>query len=294
MKASLRRQWMQALRSAAALGRPDGLALAVEALLEDRDVAANRPLPPGRVEKDLVPAGEILARPAVPASFLQELARQPYAAFRALAVAAWALRYLQGREEARPPLEALARDERDEVRHALLAVFRKHGDRAPQRVTALVDAWLRPRAGVSPRQQAVALGLLPLVAQWEGVEAALDRLEKARLPSHPTVEHAWDQALAGLGLLDGPAVLHRFGRWLLTHPRRGPRMARALARPWAARHPQPTLDLLEAMYHRWGRRRWITQALQALERAGALPAPPEEMMRRWEETETAPRPRTPG
>ncbi len=284
MRPSQRRQWLQALSAAASLGNAEALALALDTLLEDGDVAANRPLSPGRVEKTLLPAGEILARPSVPERLLQELARSPYAAFRALAAAAWALRYLRGEPKAGTHLEALAKDERDEVRHALVRVLRKHGHQAPERVRALVDGWLAGRPASSPRIQAVALYLLPLLAEEEGVEAALDRLEKARLQNHPAVDEAWVQALADLGRKDGSAVLHRFGRWLLTRPRRAPRMAQALARPWAAHYPRQTLHLLEAMYHRWGRRRWITQALQALAREGALSKSVDDLLREWTET----------
>lgn len=279
---------MQALRSAAALGTPDALALAVQGLLEDRTIAANRPLPLGRVEKELLPAGEILARPSVPRVFLEELGKLPYAAFRALAAAAWALRYLRGETRAKAHLEALAKDERDEVRHAVVATLRTHGPRYTARFRALVQEWLTRRPPPSPRVQAIALELLPRVVEEEEVTVALDWLEKAPLQTHPVVQKAWVRALSVLGARDGATVLHRFGRWLLTRPRRAPWMAQALARPWAARHPQQTLNLLQAMYHRWGRRRWITQALQALERAGVLSIPPEQLLQQWTETEFPP------
>ena len=254
MKDTQQRQWMQSLRSAAALGTPDALALAVQGLLEDKTIAANRPLPLGRVEKELLPAGEILAKPSVPRVFLEELGRLPYAAFRALAAAAWTLRYLRGDPRAKKPLEALAKDERDEVRHAVMATLRTHGPQHAPRFRELVQDWL----------------------------------EKAPLQSHPVVQKAWVKAVAALGARDGPTVLHRFGRWLLTRPRRAPWIAQALSRPWAARHPQQTLNLLQAMYHRWGRRRWITQALQALERAEVLPIPPEQLLQQWTETDLPP------
>ncbi len=288
MKEAQHRQWMQALRSAAALGTPDALALAVQGLLEDKTVAANGALPLGRVEKELLPAGEILAKPSVPRLFLEELSRQPYAAFRALAAVAWALRYLRGETRVKSHLESLAKDERDEVRHAVVAALRTHGPRHAARFRNLVQEWLTRRPPLSPRVQSIALELLPRVVEGEEVTVALDWLEKAPLQTHPVVQKAWVRALSALGARDGPSVLHRFGRWLLTRPRRAPWMAQALARPWAARHPKQTLNLLQAMYHRWGRRRWITQALQALERAGELPATPEQLLQQWTETESPP------
>ena len=288
MKDTQQRQWMQSLRSAAALGTPDALALAVQGLLEDKTIAANRPLPLGRVEKELLPAGEILAKPSVPRVFLEELGRLPYAAFRALAAAAWTLRYLRGDPRAKKPLEALAKDERDEVRHAVMATLRTHGPQHAPRFRELVQEWLTRQPPPSPRVQAIALELLPRVAEGEDVTAVLDWLEKAPLQSHPVVQRAWVKAVAALGARDGPTVLHRFGRWLLTRPRRAPWIAQALSRPWAARHPQQTLNLLQAMYHRWGRRRWITQALQALERAEVLPIPPEQLLQQWTETDLPP------
>ncbi len=291
MKETQQRQWMQSLRSAAALGAPDALALAVQGLLDDKTIAANRPLPLGRVEKELLPAGEILAKPSVPRVFLEELGRLPYAAFRALAAVAWTLRYLRGDAHAKTPLEALAKDERDEVRHAVMATLRTHGPQYAPRFQELVQEWLTRRPPPSPRVQAIALALLPQVVEGEDVTAVLDWLEKAPLQNHPVVRKAWVKALSALGARNGPTVLHRFGRWLLTRPRRAPWMAQALSRPWAARHPQQTLDLLQAMYHRWGRRRWITQALQALEREGVLTVSPDTLLQQW--TETVPPPESP-
>ncbi len=277
------RRWLQDLRSAAALGTPDALALAVQGLLEDPAFAGNRPFPAGRVEAELLPAGEVLAPRRVPQRFLEELARQPLAVFRALAAVAWTLRYLQHPNGPRAWVERLARDDREEVRHAVLATLRRHGDRFPQAFQRLVTDWLERRPPASPRLQAIALELLPQALADEPVDRVMQRLERAPLQDHPLVQKAWVQAVAALGAREGPTVLHHLGRWLLTRPRRAPWIAQALARPWAAQHPRQALHLLEAMYHRWGRRRWLTQALQALERQGVLPTSWQALLEQWTE-----------
>lgn len=279
------RRWIQDLRSAAALGTPDALALAVQGLVEDPHFAANHAFPLGRVEGELLPGGEILAQGRAPLSFLEELARQPLAVFRALAALAWTLRYLhQGGEKARGWVERLARDKREEVRHGVRVALQRYGDQHPERFRELLTRWLEHRPPLSPRLQALALELVPQAfPEWSAAQG-MRWLEHLPLREHPLVQKAWVRTVANWGAREGETVLHHLGRWLLTRPRRAPWVAQALARPWAARHPQQVLHLLEAMYHRWGKRRWLTQALQALERQGMLPMPYSQLLEQWTES----------
>lgn len=282
-------EWLQTLRAAAALGEQEALEVALGLWLEDPAIAGNQPLPPARLEREVVPGGALLAQETVPRAFLETLTEHRLAAFRALAAAAWATRYLSGDDAAQKPLETLVKDARDEVRETLFRTLAAPS--APRtRLARLVGAWLPTGKSPSPRVQALALRLLPLLAETEeDALAALDTLERTRLQDHPLVDEAWVEALSALGRRFPQAVMRRFGKWLLSRPRWAPRIARVLARPWAADHATEALRLLEAMAHRWGQRRWITQALQALARESALPETEvEALWQKWlNEEETA-------
>ena len=264
---------LRLLQAAVALGQEEALEAALGYWLEDEAIAGNRRLSAARVTRELVPAGRLLADEKVPVRFLARLARHRLAAFRAMAAAAWAFRFLHGpdRDAARDWLTRLSRDDREEVREAMrVALLEGCGEGCEGRVLGFVRDWLHEK-GLSPKTKAIALALLrAMVTQPEDVAKALDLIEKARLPRHESLREAWVTTLAALGRLAPDVVLDRFGRWLLARPRWAPWMAQALARKWAAQRPTQVLHLLEAMTHRWGRRKCIVQALQGLVREGVL------------------------
>ncbi len=261
MNRRARQALLRDVRLAARFGDPEALDAALEGLLEDPAVAANRDLPPDLISRLLVPAGQALAAPTVPDTYLDSLAASPYAAYRALAAAAWGERFARG---AAPPraLERLARDPRAEVRTALQQALA----RAPQaRRAALVRAWLTPRTPPrSPRAVALAWDLAPAVLSpaelWDRAAVWAARDEAADL------RPALVRALHAAASRDPDLALQRLraARWP------APLVAQVLAGPWAAARPDAALDLLRGLYARHGRRRWLTQALKALERHGAL------------------------
>ncbi len=271
-----RQAWLQDVRLAARLGHEEALDAALAGLLAEPAVAANRPLPPDMVQRVLVPGGQALAAATVPEGYLRRLATAPYAALRALAAAALAQRFAQGRATLQA-LEPLARDARAEVRDALRAVL----STAPRsRLAALVRAWLTPRQPPrSPRVVALAWALaphaLPPQALWE--EAA----RWARHEAWAALEPAVARALLAAAKAD-PALALRQLRVGLQQRRWPPTLAaRVLGGPWAAAHAAEVLPLLRTLYARHGRRRWLTQALQALARRGAIDDP-EAVLRAWE------------
>lgn len=268
-----RQAWLQDVRLAARFGDPEVLDAALEGLRQHPAVAANRALPPDLVQRVLVPAGQALAAGPVSAAYLRSLAASPYAAYRALAAAAWGTRYARGRA-APDALLPLAADPRPEVRDALQAVLAA----APRaRQAALVRAWLtpgpRPR---SPRAVALAWALAPAVlspaAVWDHAEAWAARDEAAAL--RPAIV----AALQAVAARAPDLALQRLQAGRLPPPWR----AQVLAGAWAAARAPDALALLRALYVRYGRRRWLTQALRALARAGALDDDVDAVLRAWE------------
>ncbi len=275
-----RQAWLQDVRLAARLGHEAALDAALAGLLEEPAVAANRPLPPDMVQRVLVPGGQALAAATVPEGYLRRLATAPYAALRALAAAALARRFAQGRATSQA-LEPLARDARAEVHDALQAVL----STAPQpRLAALVRAWLIPRQPPrSPRAVALAWELAPLALPpselWD--QAA----RWVRHEAFAALEPAIVRALLAAAKAD-PALALQQLRTGLAQRRWPPTLAaRVLGGPWAAAHAAEVLPLLRGLYARHGRRRWLTQALQALARRGAIDDP-EAVLRAWEQTPT--------
>ncbi len=276
MKRRQRLAWLQDVRLAARWGQAEALDAALDGLRAEPAIRANRRLSPEMVHQALVPAGRALAVASVPASYLRALARSPYAAYRAVAAAAWAQRYAQGRASL-AVLEPLAKDPREEVRAALLAVLRTAPQKARQ---ALVRTWLtpgpRPR---SPRLIALAWDLapdaLPPAEVWERALVWAARDEAGDLA--PALASALQAAARQDPALAWERLEQAWAMALLPPPL----LARVLGGAWAARRPDAALRLLRELYWRYGRRRWLTQALQALQRHADL-ADVEALLRTWE------------
>ncbi len=275
MNRRARQTFLRDVRLAARFGDPEALDAALEGLRAEPAIAANREVPPDLLTRLLLPAGQALAAATVPAGYLDSLAASPYAAYRALAAAAWGERFARGQDPS-PTLEALARDPRPEVRQALRLALQN----APRpRLAALTRAWLTPRTPPrSPRAVALAWDLAPQVLPpaelWDRAAVWAARDEAADL--RPALVRALQQAAAQ----DPDLAVERLraaweqARWP------APVIAQVLAGPWAAARPDAVLDLLRALYARHGRRRWLTQALKALERQRAI-ADAEAVLRAW-------------
>ncbi len=257
--------FLRDVRLAARLGTPEALDAALQGLLAEDTVAANRALPPRVLTRLIVPAGQALAVDTVPEAYRQRLARSPYAALRALAAAAWGTRFAHGQAPMRA-LEAVARDPRPEVRTALRLAL-THAP--PSRRAALVHQWLTPRTPPrSPRAVALAWEMAPDVLPPD--ELWRYATVWATHGEGPEWQPAMVRALHVAAARDPDLAMQRL-RAAWTRERWPARLvAQVLAGPWAAHRAQDVLALLHDLYTRYGHRRWITQALKALERHAAL------------------------
>lgn len=267
MNQSAFRELLTNLKAAARLGQEDALDAALEGLLADRRIAANRALEAEQIQQRLLPLGEALAVPGVPPAYVRALLTSPYAAIRAVGAAALGWRYAQGRAGSKE-LRAAAGDRREEVRLALRLALQQ----APAgRLRRLVDAWL---SSPSPKQQALAVTLVPHLAPADAL-ARLERLASLRHSEHPQVRYALADALAALAEQGAPdEVLTLLWGWVAESSPPLEVLGRVLRHPWAAGYAAEVQAMLDDLERRYGRRRALTNARRALERHLAARRPP--------------------
>ena len=261
------------LKGAARLGYPEALDLALEGLLGWKSFAANARLKDEDVAKVLVPLGEVLATPTVPADYLLALARHPLAGKRALAAVALGLRALRGEKNLTLPLTRLAGDRRAEVRFALVTALGKHGEERFPFAQALLEHWLEGKR--SPRVLATALQTMAVLAQTFPAEvlALADRLTLRQISS-PEIQRPLVEVLkrvATYGTEEAKmGVLGLMAAWVQEDGAgaAGEIALRVLHAPWARQLPGPTLDFLNALEAFGGPRRLLRRTM-AFIRTGA-------------------------
>lgn len=261
MKSS-RREALADLRAAVTLAQPQALDLALQGLSQQPELAGNQPIEPGFIEQFLLPAGEILSRPAVPWSYLQGLQQDRLAGIRAAAAAAACLRWLAGDEQALPLLERAVADRRPEVAQAVVKAARQSAAQSPSRLAALGQRWLAPAA--SAPQRAAAYRLLAGLAETQAQEllglaaaapAAADESENAALAELLTALGQAGHGEAVLDLLEGWAAAGHQDSWLI---------CRTLAAGWAARYTARALAVLDTLEAHGQHNRRINRTRQAL------------------------------
>ncbi len=240
------------LKGAARLGSPEALDLALEGLAEWRAFAANASLAFEDVERVLVPLGEVLAAPAVPADYLRSLATHALAGGRALAAVALVLRHLRGEATCSALLTRLAGDKRAEVRFALAAALGRHGrDEHFPAAVALLDAWLAPARGPRVWQTALQAAAGLARSHPRQVLSLVERLTPAQV-AHPEVQRPLAEALRQLGTFgthaDRTALLQLLEKWLRESDGDAARLVlQVLHAGWAQRMPEQALALLDAV-----------------------------------------------
>ena len=252
------------LKAAARLGVPEALDMALAALDDWRAFGANARLKEEDVNAVLTPLGEILAEPTVPEAYLRMLANHSLAGARALAAAALARRAL--REGNVPPkiLPRLAADKRPEVRQAVVAVFQRHGESAPDALLTLLRQWLtathRPRLAVTALQAAQSLAL----TRPQETLTLLTEMPSA-LRAMPEVQRALGDALRQVAAQSqGEAVLALLEGWQADGlPEEA--LLRALRGDWARAHRTRALALLDALESQTGASRALRRARQRLQ-----------------------------
>ena len=170
MKSSLR-ILLTDLKAALAIGQQDAIAASLDGLRQLPEVSGNQPLPDAFIIQAILPVGELLASPQVPASLLLTWQRDALAAVRAAAAAALSRRYLRGAEDLVDSVRRAGSDGRPEVRHALAQALGGAAAADPARLLELGFSWTRPHKGGAEwpaaelRLCTTALAFLPALAE---------------------------------------------------------------------------------------------------------------------------------
>ncbi len=263
------------LKGAARIGSPEALDLALEGLAAWKAFTANARLASEDVARVLVPLGEVLAAPTVPAAYLRSLAEHPLAGGRALAAVALTLRYLRGEAAWSALLTRLAGDRRAEVRFALATSLGQHGrDEHFPAAAALLKAWLDPARG--PRAGQTALQAAAVLAQPypRQVLSLLARLTPAQVV-HPEVQRPLAEALKQVGAFgtdeDKTALAQLLARWLQESGGEAARLVlQVLHAGWARQAPEQTLALLDAVEATGGASRLSRRTRAFIRRAAGM------------------------
>ena len=254
------------LKAAARIGHEESLWAALDGLLDFPEVAGNPPMPDAFLHNVVLPAGKALIHPRLPSSAIQPLAEQPDAVLRGVAAAYFAFTFFEDGRLATGDLTRLAADGRRDVRLALQLALSQAGALQPGLLLEITRTWI---STPSPSQQALALGLLPSLAQ-DFRQECLSMLAGLHFSPDPDWRAALADALgdlAGQGLAEG--VLAQMDVWAADNENSRWVLCKALSRSWAAGQSLRALEILKKLAASGGPHKQITGACHALERHGA-------------------------
>ena len=250
------------IKAAARIGHTESLWVALDGLLDLPQVAGNPTMDAAFIEKTILPIGQALSAPRLRMAALQPLLDEPQAALRACAAAALAFRLLRQEKFSSKQLAKPGKDSRQDVRLALRLALAEAAEDHPERLVPLVDEWIAAR---SPRQQAIAIGLLTILP-----EKALNALAGLENPSDPEVRAALVEALTGLAQNgQAEAVLGLLADWAANRENNIWVICKTLSGSWAANYPQAALEILPVLLPKTDNPKQIINTLQALHRHGA-------------------------
>ncbi|MBE9525324.1 MAG: HEAT repeat domain-containing protein [Chloroflexi bacterium] len=257
------RSFLSDLKAAVRIGHPEAIEMALYNLRAWPYVASNDHLPPGFIKRVIHPAARTLSRR--PASELALWSDQPLTAYRALAAASLAYRYLQVDDVDPKLLHRAANDNRAEVRLVVGQALSTLEGNNPSALRNLAEAWLQDN---SPKVRATALGFIPYLTA-SSQQQIVDWLQPLGTDSHEGVRAALVQALktlADIGHAD--IVLGLLGYWVSTpHPNVW-LITRSVSGSWAVSHPKDIRAILMELQSKTRGNKEISNALNALQRHG--------------------------
>lgn len=254
------------IKAAARIGHAESLWVALDGLFDLPEVAGNPPMRPAFIREVILPIGGALTTPRVSAPMLRPLAQHDHAAIRAIAAAAYANRYFSDEVSKANDLAALGRDPRKDVRLGLALALSQAGKTHPDRLKGLIERWIEED---SPRLQAVALQLLPSLAE-ENPDASMVLLSSFQPTSDPEVRTSLVECLVELGQGElAEAVLATLNGWATGSGNNLWVIAKTLSRSWAVSHADRGLEILTQMAAQHGPEKTILKALKAMGRHGA-------------------------
>jgi hypothetical protein len=250
------------IKAAARIGHAESLWVALDGLLDLPQVSGNPPMNEPFIEKVVLPIGEALAAPRLNINIIRPLMDEPQAALRACVAASLANRYFADEDITLKELSKPGKDPRQDVRLALRAALAAGGQEQPEKLELLVNEWI---ASPSPRLQAIAIGLYPLLPTQ-----ALEAFSQLETPSAPEVRAAMVEALTTLaqaGQAEG--VLDLLSFWAQNQDNNIWTICKTLAGSWAALHPQQAMAILLHLQPKADNPKQLINTIQALYRHGA-------------------------
>ena len=257
------RQLLRDLKTAAILGNPEAVDLALNGLLGFPGVAANDRMDDGFIEKTILPVGRELT--PLKTSFLRPLISHSLVAGRAIGAVALADQYIAGKQATAKDLQKPANDPRLEVRKALGRELLILGNKDFGKLMALGTSWL---TNTAPKPRYTALIFVPALAvnhgeQLVGLLAPLDR------------DSDWDvrvvlvDALNSLGQAGlGESVMEMLHTWASDQNPNGWVISRVLSASWSAAYPAQTRVILGELSSKNGMESQVKSAVEALSRHG--------------------------
>jgi hypothetical protein len=254
------------IKAAARIGHAESLWVALDGLFDLPEVAGNPPMQLAFIRQAILPIGTTLASPRISAPMLQPLARHDHAAIRALAAVAYASRYFSDEQASPEQLAVYGRDPRKDVRLALVLAFSQAGKGNPDKFAGLIHDWIE---GDSPRLQAVALQLLPSLAE-DKPNVSMTYLSSFQPSGNPEVRASLVDCLVELAQGNlAEDVLNVLAGWTEGSGNNLWVIGKTLSRSWVVPHATRGLEILTQIVEQHGPEKRIIKTLKAMERHGA-------------------------
>lgn len=257
------REFLGSLKAAVRIGHPESIEIALHNLRAWPYVASNDQLPAGFIKQVIHPASRTLARR--PAAELAPWLDSPLTAYRTLAAAALAYRFLRADDVAPRLLQRAAKDKREEVRTVLGQALSDIDETIPPALQSLAATWVTDG---SPKVRVTALGFIPALAVGDQ-QQLIDWLQPFGQDSHEGVSAALADALKTLADTGyAKIVLALLNVWVSApHPNVW-LIASAISGSWAASYPQEVDTILRTLQSKTRRTKEISNAVKALQRHG--------------------------
>jgi hypothetical protein len=259
------RSFLSDLKAAVRIGHPEAVEVALYNLRAWSYVASNDHLPAGFLKSVIHPAGRTLARR--PADELALWLDQPLTAYRTLAAASLAYRFLRGHDVDPKLLRRAANDKRAEVRLVVGQALSSLDEDPPSALLILAGDWLQDN---SPKVRTTALGFLPALVA-DSRHQIISWLQPLGRDHHEGVRAALVQALKTLADTGhAEIVLALLAYWVSTPQPNVWLIARSVSGSWAASYPQEVGSILMQLQSKTKKNKEISNALKALQRHGLM------------------------